>query len=446
MSNIINVKEERNVLSFVGEVFSLVAHSSNFYLKFELDSEWELNKIVTVIFNFDGRCEYVELDENRMCQIPPTSSSKVWFCITAEPDDVSRISSTILSLDVEESGEVDSSHVEAYQYAHASLLGVVQNLLTGNNIKAKTADFAAEAGVSQTQVSLTGDEEIAGEKNFVGEIKHNSNVVLDSSQISNENLIINPDFKVNQRDDLSYTRKGEDIYTADRWGLFKGNGKFSVKTHKLTGQDETQPTVLCQRIEDSWFIYGETITVSATIDGVRYSKTITLPENYEEDYINNIYECDNFAFRIYVSKANEMIGVQFLVVNGVVIVVNRVKLELSPVETKYVERPISEETNICQRYFQKVIVSSLGNALRADKINFFVPLMTSVRAGLKVEFVSGPKLYRNGTATLIDASAINVNYLASNGVMFTITGTDFVQYDPYFLMNGQFKIEGEYYL
>ena len=37
MSNIINVKEERNVLSFVGEVFDIVANSSNFYLKFELD-------------------------------------------------------------------------------------------------------------------------------------------------------------------------------------------------------------------------------------------------------------------------------------------------------------------------------------------------------------------------------------------------------------------------
>ena len=141
----------------------------------------DLNKIITVIFNFDGRYEYVELDENRMCQIPPTNSSRIWFCITTEPDDVSRLSSTILSLDVEASGETNTEQVEAYQYAHASMLGLVQNLLTGN-VNAKEAEFAVEAGVSRTQVSLTGDEEVAGEKNFLGTIKHNSNIVPDCKE------------------------------------------------------------------------------------------------------------------------------------------------------------------------------------------------------------------------------------------------------------------------
>ena len=128
MSNIINVKEERNILSFSGEVLKVVKNSTNFYLKFELDAEWELNTIVTAIFNFDGKNIYVELDENRMCQIPPTNSSRIWFCLTAEPDEVSKLSSTILSLDVEESGETDLSNVEEYRNTHSNMMGVVQNL------------------------------------------------------------------------------------------------------------------------------------------------------------------------------------------------------------------------------------------------------------------------------------------------------------------------------
>ena len=444
MSNIINVKEERNVLSFIGEVFNIVAHSSNFYLKFELDNEWELNKIVTVVFNFDGRCEYVELDENRMCQIPPTSSSRVWFCITTEPDEATRLSSTILSLDVEESGEVDSSHVEAYQYAHSSVLGVVQNLLTGN-IKSKVAEFATEAGVSQTQVSLTGDEEIAGEKNFTDQIKHNSNIVPDCTEISNENLIINPNFKINQRGSNAVTRNGADVYTADRWGLFKGNGKFSVKTHKLTGLDETQPTVLCQWVEDNWFLYGGTITVSATIDGVRYRKTITLPESYESDYINNIYENDNFVFRIYVSRGNFMLGVQFLVNNGVVIVIDRVKLEVSDFETKYSERPIAQEMLLCQRYYQKLSVFSVGYASKTESIAFSVETACQMRMAARVKFLTYPAICKNGVRTVVSGEILT-NTLYGNSVIFILKGTDFVQYDPYIFTGGIVEIEGDYYI
>ena len=37
MSNIINVKEDRNVLSFEGEVFDLVANSTNFHLRFSFE-------------------------------------------------------------------------------------------------------------------------------------------------------------------------------------------------------------------------------------------------------------------------------------------------------------------------------------------------------------------------------------------------------------------------
>ena len=75
MSNIINVKEERNVLTFVGDVFDIVANSSNFYLSFDLDEEWLKCSIITVIFDFDGEKCCVELLEDRTCQIPQTNSS-----------------------------------------------------------------------------------------------------------------------------------------------------------------------------------------------------------------------------------------------------------------------------------------------------------------------------------------------------------------------------------
>ena len=446
MSNIINVKEERNVLSFVGEVFNVVANSTNFYLKFELDSEWDLNAVVTAIFNFDGRYEYVELDENRMCQIPPTNSSRIWFCLTTEPDEVSKLSSTILSLDVEESGETDLSNIEAYQNIHANLLGLVQNLLTGNNIKAKIADFANVAAVSQSQVSLTGDEEIAGEKNFIGTLKQNSNVVLDYSKVSNENLVINPNFTILTRGAGVFTRNGEDIYTADRWGLFKGNGKFAPSSHKVTGLDETQPTVFGQWIGEAERLYGKTITVGAEVNEVRYTKTIQLPETVEEDYINNIYECNDFVFRIYVHKQKKALGVQFLVVNGVSIKIYNVKLEVSPFETKFIDRPKAEEVELCHRYFQSISIYSLGYGLSEESLRFFVPTQIKLTRGIvSASFKTKPKIVKDGVLTEL-SEEISTKEQVDNGVILTVKTTGLTLNEVYHLVNGKVYIDGEFYL
>ena len=451
MSNIINVKEERNILSFVGDVFDIVANSTNFYLKFELDSEWELNTVVTAIFNLDGKNVYVELDENRMCQIPATNSSRIWFCLTTEPDDVSKLSSTILSLDVKESGETDLSNVEEYRSVHSNMLGVVHNLLSGN-ISAKNAEFANVAGVSQTQVSLIGDEIISGEKNFIGEIKHNSNIVPDCLEVSNPNWILNANFRINQRGYSIYTRDGEDIYTVDRWGIFKGNGTFTVATHTLESTDETSPTVFGQWIEDSYYLKGKVITVSATINGVRYSKTMTLPETFVfgEDYINNIYECDDFVFRIYFyvdwTVEKSVLGVQFLLENGKSITIDEVKLEESAFETKFTQRTTVEDLTLCQRYYQILSTWSLGYALSTSKIVFFAPTITTMRAVGKVTVLNSPSYYLDNQKITMSGD-IKLNSKGQNGVQFTYTSpTSIVKYSIFYICVGNIVVEGEYYL
>ena len=451
MSNIINVKEERNVLSFVGEVFDIVANSSNFYLKFELDSEWELNTIVTAIFNFDGKNVYVELDENRMCQIPPTNASRIWFCITAEPDEVSKLSSTILSLDVKESGETDLSNVEEYRSVHSNMLGVVHNLLAGN-VNAKNADFADVAGVSLSQVSLTGDEEVAGEKNFTGTIKHNSNIVPDCYEVSNRNWVMNANFRVNQRELTNYERIGEDIYTADRWGIFKGNGKFNVQTHTLEALDETSPTVFGQWIEEAYLLAGKDITVGATINGERRVKTLKIPETfvYGQDYIENIYECDDYVFRIYFyvdyNVDKSILGLQFLVENGKTITINDVKLEESAFETKFVDRSIADDTSLCQRYFQRVNPTSIGYGLNEASIVFFASTPVTMRVPGKISVGSYPSFFKDGVKTKMEGE-VKLQSRGFNGVQFINkpTGGGVAKYHQYYICTGNIYLDGEYY-
>jgi len=442
MSNIINVKEERNVLSFEGEVFNLVANSTNFYLKFELDSEWAQNSIITAIFNFDGKYEYVELDEERMCQIPPTNASKVWFCITAEPDDFSKLSSTILSLDVEETGNTNLENVEFYQNAHASLMGIIQRLLTGEGLR---AEYANIANVSQTQVSLTGDEDISGVKNFIGQITQNSYPVVDSSEYSKPNYIVNSDFSINQKSKLTYKREGTDLYTADRWYLCNGNGTFKVTTKTLTGLDETEPTILCQWIDRGWDLFlGKTVTCSVTINGVRKSATITLGESHDEVAIHNLFETDGCLVRIYIPTTANTLGVQFLVENGTAVVLDNIKFEISKYETKY-DKPIrEEELRKCMRFYQKLLPAGVGYSEDDTTIYFFVPTVVPLRTFNNVVIKNAPEVLINGA--LVKATNIITGLKQDNAISLMIKDFPCEANKEYTVVHGTIFVDAEYYV
>lgn len=442
MSNIINVKEEGNILSFLGEAKEVVANSTNFYLQFELDEEWLGCPVVTVVFDFNGKRVYAELDEEFKCQIPMTDAERILFCITAERGEDEKYSSTILSLDVEESGETNLSDIEIYENTHRTLLGIVDDLKTGNGITAEKAKY------SETQVSITGDEEISGEKNFVGALKSKSEIVPNAMEISNYNYIVNGDFLIDQRGGINYTRSGSDVYTVDRWGLFYGKGKFKSKTKTIYGLDESTPVVFCQWIDDARdFLLGKTVTVSALINGERRYKTLRIPLRAEiEDvyHIDNIYEDEGYTFRVYVLKATSTkVGVQFLVDNGYSITVDEVKLEVSNYMTKFEHPEKSMELVKCQRHYQIVYIYSVGFGLEDNKIQLFTPTPTPMVTGATVKTIILPTVYKDG----ISFGADNIlPYLErTNGVLLYATGTNIVENEPYLLAGGKIEVESEMY-
>lgn len=443
MSNIIKIKEERNILSFDCDNIDIVANSTNFYLQFTFDEEWLESSIFTVVFDFDGRKEYVELDEEYKCQIPPTCSSKIFFCVTTEPSANKKLSSTILSLNVEPSGDTDLTNTQTYQTAKSKLLKLIEDLETGDNIKANQANYATTSGSSETQVSLTGDEEISGVKNFTGTLQSNSEKVPNVMEICNPNYIDNSDFSFDERGNFYYVRQGVDIYTCDRWGLFNGDGTFYAESKTLTGTDENAPTILCQWVDNAIYIlYGKTITVSATINGVRHSKTMEiLPyKSYDEDCIINIYETDDYAFRVYVTRLK--LGVQFLVNNNVSIVIREVKLELSDFATKYMPRTYIEERTAMQRYFQTVRVTTIGYGLNSTKIVFPISLPTKM-ANPTISVKTAPKIYKDGEK--IEVSGYLAWQFPDNGIMLRVETTDVVVNGIYYLIGGVFYLDGEDY-
>ena len=444
MSNIINVREERNVLVFDNDVFDIVADSTNFYLKFELDEEWAQCSIVTVVFDFDGEKCCVELDDDRTCQIPSTHASKVLFCITAEPDANSRLSSTILSLNVEPSA---SSFVEdeiTYQQSHRNLLGIIENLKSGEGIQVERANVS---DISLSQVSLTGDEEISGIKNFLDRPMYAGVSILNATEVSNPNIILNGRFRVNQRNKSTLNCTGAEVIGVDRWILSGANGKFVRGYKKLTCTDTENSLIYSQWVEDTKDqLLSIPLTASAEVDGVRYSTTFTLPEKGTDELIFNAYLSEKGAFRVYYKGTFKKVGVQFVVNPGCEMVVDKVKLEVGEIATKYVERSTAEELLLCQRYYQMLEVDSIGRGYNETKILFSVPVPVAPRNIASILTVyKMPTIYRmDGTSFQPDS--IEVRYRKDNMYQFYAVCSEPINVNEiYMVTDGTLYIDAEVY-
>lgn len=215
----------------------------------------------------------------------------------------------------------------------------------------------------------------------------------------------------------------------------------------LKGLDENGPVMMCQWIENAdTLLYGKTITVSALINDVRRSKTLTLPSSYTADYVENIYEGDDCVFRIYVNKAKKRLGVQFLVENGVTVYLDEIKLELSDFRTRYHAKNYAEEQLLCQRYYQRIKVCAVGYGQNTQKIIFQVPLPTTMVSSKTITVQTAPKVFRDG----VEFATVNPSLYQTdaNGIIMRVETAgdgDVVAGGLYFMTGGVFEIDGEIY-
>ena len=195
---------------------------------------------------------------------------------------------------------------------------------------------------------------------------------LDGSGI-NPNLLINGDFRVNQRGQTNYNQPSFG-YTVDRWAYAGGNIEVLDNGIKLTNtRTETTSAYFEQFIEDYSKLWGKTITMSYCLsDGTIVSKSGKLPD-VEPSTSQNILETNvvqNTRARLYyfnTKKLSFTIDIQKQVgTTGVIIL--WAKLEIGDTPTAYSPRPYAEELAMCQRYYQ-IITNRQCNMAFARNIN-----------------------------------------------------------------------------
>lgn len=191
----------------------------------------------------------------------------------------------------------------------------------------------------------------------------------DTGAGSNPNLLINGDFRVNQRGLPTYTVTN--LYTVDRWRSSTSNLTINVETTGISISGGARTRFLYQIIEDYKSLIGKTVTFSIKIKGIAgYSCKLnfydvvsneTLTEKivaYTGDYQIVSYtatipsDWESLAVLIYGNTIDTALSDK--------VFVEWAKLEIGSVATAYSPRPYAEELALCQRYYQVLDGASLG--------------------------------------------------------------------------------------
>lgn len=256
------------------------------------------------------------------------------------------------------------------------------NIVISGNLKVTTTSGSVTVPLSLTYNTTAGDGLI------IDASEDNSSLVfkLDPNAISNPNLLINGDFRVNQRG--IYSNNVANLYMADRWYKVYGpacqvdiSEPYAKLTILASGSGVT--TMFRQRIECPKSLIGKTITGSCfikdlstsndnsiycclralnssnkqiafanitTISGAINSGSMTIPEN-------TVY----IDFAINTNRDILQIGdyIEF----------GYCKIEIGSIATAYSPRPYAEELAMCQRYYQKISSISSNASIGYAAIN-----------------------------------------------------------------------------
>lgn len=169
-----------------------------------------------------------------------------------------------------------------------------------------------------------------------------------ADKFSNPNLLINPDFKINQRGKTTYETSGaSQIYSVDRWRL--GKGKVTVNsdgtvTVTATGVTTNEEGYYQQPLENA--ISGD-YTVSMEVISVSGAVRIAIDGAWK-----NVKSGLNVFHGI---TGIGTIGLQLA--NGASITLKWIKLEQGSNATPFVAPNPAEELVKCQRFFEYIIKS-----------------------------------------------------------------------------------------
>ena len=217
------------------------------------------------------------------------------------------------------------------------------------------------------------------------------------TKFSNPNLLINPDFKINQRGATNYEQQG---YSVDRWKIWNvtvtpnANGGITVKNDKYTDTG-----TFIQNLENA--TEGDS-TLSCYVESVSGTATMVADDNSQvilKQGLNIVHTSKSTkVFTIFLNQ-------------GTSVTLKWVKLEQGKVATEFIAPNPAEELAKCYRfkYIGKAVLR--GRCTANQVFGFTKDLPTKLRTKPTTTFKS-KNSYNVNTVDVTLAEENNAVYLA----------------------------------
>lgn len=243
-----------------------------------------------------------------------------------------------------------------------------------NSIVDNAEDLVAKANASINTVVGTANEalftvqQVVASKGYYG---------------SNPNLLINGDFRVNQRGQTSYS--GTNIYTVDRWRL-TGTGVVDVLANGIRFTAGGGWTGIRYFFEKPSQLANKTITISAKVTGSVgvwcgfLLNGTNVGGGYNEIKTSQIFKATLTFGEI---SDNDTLFVRFTTrAPGDTLEFEWIKVEIGSVATEFSPRPYAEELAMCQRYYVKMPSNTIfaGRGNSTNVCSFMIPLPVTQRS------------------------------------------------------------------
>ena len=253
---------------------------------------------------------------------------------------------------------------------------------------------------------------------------------------SNPNLLINPNFEINQRGQASYTASASTVYCVDRWYLY-GSATFDTSSKEVSLL--TQYSLFWQSIENYNDLKGKTVTFSIIVSNVRGNALYMKVLGGQDIHIttDGVYTVTT-TLSTSITKFGCGLSRSTNVTGEASCVVNWAKLEIGSVATEFSPPSIADELPKCQRYF--LIRRGYSRALSA-----YALYQAYIGFGTRMRMIPTSKVYAvnssgvrvgaektvfNLTTSEIVDIARNPQYLSAYGCAINSSGA-FVQNNEY---------------
>lgn len=246
------------------------------------------------------------------------------------------------------------------------------------------------------------------------------------NKFSNPNLLINPDFKINQRGKSTYSStSSKKIYTVDRWNIYNVNLNASTKvlTNPNSGSGQFKQTLENPLVGT----YTMTIKASRVSGNVHFF----INENGANIIDKSIVSGLN-TVTFTSTKGVSEVGV--LISSGASLQMDYVKLEQGTVATSYIAPNPVEEYPKCQRYFQyisklycvpliytKSLINASDKFFQATNGNLPTEMRTKPTLTYKALGQSDNSTFTGSASFELDSKSINTVTLDIAISNFTIT-------------------------